>query len=336
MPCFHPLSAWRGPKRGKEGPIYFDPAKSFFPHDPARCALQVRCGQCLGCRIDKRQEWSVRMMHEFKVNPCACFVTLTISDEHMPPGQVVPYRIFQLFMKRLRKRFSGVTIRFVEAFEYGTIGDRPHFHAILYGVDFSADREPFSRSNGSVLYTSKLLEQLWGLGICTVGEVTRETCQYVAGYTMKEWVPGAAGEPDAQGKYHGVIAKGERERVMTDTGEIVLLPREHIRMSRRPGIGAGWFKSYFESDVVGQDRITILGKLDPLTGQHEKARHVPVPAYYIRLYERENPEYVAELKAKRKAAMQTPKALWNNSPERLAVRKACLIGRGVKKRDAIK
>ena len=47
-------------------------------------SLQVPCGKCLACRIKKRQEWSMRCMHELDYWSRSSFLTLTYSDTHLP------------------------------------------------------------------------------------------------------------------------------------------------------------------------------------------------------------------------------------------------------------
>jgi len=70
--------------------------------------------------------------------------------------------------------------------EYGDKTDRPHYHAILFGVDFD-DRKFLKRNrNGDKLYTSQKLDDLWRLGDCTIGDVAMQSCRYVAGYIQKK------------------------------------------------------------------------------------------------------------------------------------------------------
>lgn len=57
-------------------------------------------------------------------------------------------------------------------------------------------------------------------------------------------------------------------------------------MSRRPGVGAGWFEK-FKRDVFPADECVVEG------------RKVPVPDYYWRRLEVENPEMFAQVKEKR-------------------------------------
>ena len=73
----------------------------------------------------------MRCNHEASLYSVNSFVTLTYDDEHLPGDQCLDHRDFQLFMKRLRKRFPS---RFFMCGEYGGLNGRPHYHSILFGV----------------------------------------------------------------------------------------------------------------------------------------------------------------------------------------------------------
>lgn len=94
--------------------------------------LRVACGKCLACRIAKRREWAARMIHELSCHDDAVFVTLTYNDEHNDNS--VHLRDFQLFIKRLRKSLGERKIRYFACGEYGEQTQRPHYHAILFGL----------------------------------------------------------------------------------------------------------------------------------------------------------------------------------------------------------
>lgn len=94
--------------------------------------LRVACGKCLACRIAKRREWAARMIHELSCHDDAVFITLTYNDEHNDNS--VHLRDFQLFLKRLRKSLGERKIRYFACGEYGEQTQRPHYHAIIFGL----------------------------------------------------------------------------------------------------------------------------------------------------------------------------------------------------------
>ena len=124
-------------------------------------------------------------MHEASLHDENSFLTLTYSDENLPPGGSLHLPDFQNFMKRLRKSIAPKRVRFYHCGEYGDILSRPHYHALLFGYDFD-DRKFFAKRNENSVYTSTELSSLWPHGFSVVGSVTFESAAYVARYVMKK------------------------------------------------------------------------------------------------------------------------------------------------------
>jgi len=229
-------------------------------------------------------------MHEAQMHQLSTFVTLTYDDQHLPEGQTLVKRHFQLFMKRLRKLHKG-KIKFFHCGEYGDCDRRPHYHAILFGIDF-ADKKKHSKSkSGNTLYVSETLNKLWGLGFAWIGDVTIESAGYVARYALK--------------KIGGDLKEKHYQNTDINTGEIHQIQPEYATMSTRPAIGKSWYEKY-KDDAYPSDFLTFKGK------------QMAVPRYYDKLLKRENPELIEEIKSSR-----IKKHLTNTSdstPERLAVR----------------
>lgn len=115
--------------------------------------LTVPCGKCIHCKIQRRKEWSIRMLHELDSWDKASFVTLTYDDKHLPispVGKIGPIQYpwptlqkaeLQKFFKRLRKNYDG-KIKYFACGEYGDCFQRPHYHSILFGLGLSrSDRD---------------------------------------------------------------------------------------------------------------------------------------------------------------------------------------------------
>jgi len=100
--------------------------------------LLVPCGKCLACRISRRKEWSLRMLHELEEYNDAIFVTLTYSDDHLPNNFSLSKRALQLFYKRLRYSIQPNNIRYFACGEYGPKTGRPHYHSIIFGLSLSS------------------------------------------------------------------------------------------------------------------------------------------------------------------------------------------------------
>lgn len=268
-------------------------------------AIPLPCGRCVGCRLERSRQWAVRCVHEASLHEENSFLTLTYNDASLPDrhwtgeyddfgqrvyGGTLLKKHWQDFMKRLRRRFPGKAIRYFHCGEYGDRYGRPHYHACMFGLDF-ADKLFYTRKHGSTLYTSALLEELWGHGFCTIGAVTFESAAYVARYVMK--------------KITGDLAAQHYETVDFDTGEIFSLPSEYTTMSLKPAIGKGWYEAY-GAEVTQNDSIVIRG------------REMKPPKYYDKLLESEFPEAYHYFKEERQAQARANAA--NATPARLKVR----------------
>jgi hypothetical protein len=286
MGCFKPLKAHR----------LDDGSISFSARSGEGDALQLPCGQCIGCRIDRSKMWAVRCMHEASLHDNNIFITLTYSDEHLPENGNLDYTHFQKFMKRLRKRFSKRNIRFYMCGEYGDLNWRPHFHALLFNFTFDDLTVWKKTGSGSVIYRSKALEELWPFGHSSVGDVTLQSAGYVARYVMK--------------KINGDRAKLHYERLNHETGEITSLTPEFNRMSLKPGIAQGWFDKFY-ADVYPQDAVILEG------GQRMRP-----PKFYDLKYDAKEPyEFEAVQQARIMRALERASEA---TPERLAVKEEVL------------
>lgn len=173
--------------------------------------MLIPCGQCIGCRIRQREDWTTRIELEARDYPKeeVWFITLTYDDEHVPgmivktgeiirkvqytwkPGekrpssvQILLYEDIQKFLKRLRKA-ARAKLRYFVAGEYGEQTARPHYHMILYGWR-PTDLENLYKIHHNGYYTSKWMEDLWGMGQIQIAQAVPETYRYVAGYVTKK------------------------------------------------------------------------------------------------------------------------------------------------------
>lgn len=202
-------------------------------------------------------------------------------------------------MKRLRKS-TGKKLRYFHCGEYGPKNLRPHYHAIIFNLDFD-DKVPWMEKEGKITYTSDTLEKIWGMGFCTTSDVTFQSANYVAQYCMK--------------KVTGEQAETHYVRTDPETGEQFSVIPEYATMSRRPGVGHAWIQKH-RRDVYRDDYII-----------HEGIRMKP-PKYYDA-----QEENIEEIKRKRKReAKNNP----DNTSDRLRVREKIRETRiQNRKRDAI-
>lgn len=262
-----------------------------------RRVTPVGCGQCHECLLNYSRNWATRLMlHKDngffdgeKYGPypegTCWFITLTYANEHLKThhtvntetgelheGTTLYIKDMQNFWKRLRKKFTKYKISYFECGEYGHNPDgtsRPHYHAIVFGVPF--DQTQFKKvgmckAMKTPRWTSKELEDIWGMGIVDIGRVTWESCGYVARYALKK--------VDGYNK-DWYAAQGR-------------LP-EFVAMSK------GFSKAYFEKNknkMYETDSVPIVNK--------KTGANVKPPLYFDRMLKETDPELYESVKSARR------------------------------------
>lgn len=237
VPCYSPLKCWRARvpnAAGKHGIVWSATEGSV--------RMEVPCGQCIGCRLERSRQWAMRCVHEASMYERNCFITLTYDNEFVPLGDSLDKSAFPRFMKRLRKA-HGAGARYYMCGEYGDNYGRPHYHACLFNFDF-VDKTLFKVDGEKRLYISDSLRKLWPFGFSIIGDVTFDSAAYVARYVMK--------------KITGDMADDHYLSVDPNTGEMFRRVPEFTTMSRRPGIGRSWIDD-FKSDVYPSDEVIVRG-----------------------------------------------------------------------------
>lgn len=310
MACYHPLTAWKSKQVNATGKR----SLTFNPTEGIGSSLPLPCGRCIGCKLEYSRQLALRCVHESSLHSDNCFLTLTYRPENLPEGGVLVKKHYVDFMKRLR-RWSKRKLLYLMCGEYGELcricrrpkrkcicpsyiagPGRPHYHACLFGLDFS-DKAFYTVRNGVTLYTSQKLEQLWSHGFCSVGSLTFESAAYVARYVVK--------------KITGDLADTHYTVADPETGEFVRLPPEYSTRSLKPAIGKLWM-AQFSSDVYPSDEVVMRGKV------------MKPPKYYDTLYERAHgADAIGAIKEDRRKFANRNRS--NNTPDRLAVREEVKI-----------
>ena len=141
--------------------------------------VEVPCGHCYQCKKTRSKEWAFRIMCEQLEHKNSVFITLTYSQENITyvPGATPPFyatlypKDLTDFFKRLRFNLGNRKIRYYACGEYGGETKRPHYHAILFDVDYS---------------DTPIIEKSWNKGFVKVEDVNIATISYVAGYVQKK------------------------------------------------------------------------------------------------------------------------------------------------------
>lgn len=129
-----------------------------------------KCGKCYNCRMSRLRTWIWRCKQEVRRSLSAYFITLTYDNDNIPltknkfPTLVEDH--MSKFIRKLRKTQSkDIKIRYYGVGEYGTHGDRPHYHMIIYNV-----------------IDQREIIKCWGKGQVHIGQVTAQSVAYTLAY----------------------------------------------------------------------------------------------------------------------------------------------------------
>jgi hypothetical protein len=229
-----------------------NPVPAYRTTHGARHHYEHRCGKCAACRITMKAGWKGRILMEALDWSDSSFITLTYNEKHVPLNQnlerILHEPDLRNFVKRLRKA-TGRKYRYFACGEYGSDGNRPHYHLILFGHSF-IDIDPIKRAWSRYSRKSRTYESI---GFVECSYITTARCGYVAKYTLKR-----LGEPGTVDESH---------------------PQEFATMSRRPGIGTNYvvplttaiyqtaerlgetpvdvFRNHFKAIRIGSARLPI-------------------------------------------------------------------------------
>jgi len=304
MPCYSPLTAYYNADSG--GVFWTEKQRQ----GETRTIL-LPCNRCIGCRLQRANDWATRCAHEAQEHSANCYGTFTYANDNLHT-QSLCHRDWQLFIKKLRnalcRKWSAKEIeisdslyytadmglrpipqlKYYMAGEYGSKNRRPHFHACLFGIDMLDKKFWKMNNNGDQLYTSKTLEEIWGHGFVSIGKVTYESAAYIARYIIDKKTGQNAG------KYY--------EHINEDTGEITDLQPEYNKMSLAEGLGKRWLNKY-KTDVYPHGYVITRGNKNK------------APKYYDKIYKKQEPENHAEMKTQRE--YEAAKKASDNTPDRL-------------------
>ena len=205
----------------------------------------------------------------------AC-ATLTYAPEHLPPHGSLRRSDFAGFIKRLRSRVAyrdGPRFGFDVCGEYSPApAMRPHYHAPLFGY-WPPDAREYAKSQaGNQEFESAELTEAWGKGIVTFQAWSAGAARYCAGHQAWKLTGDAAWER--------LVVVGDDGRVIAERE-----PEFH-QASTRPGVGRSFFEKYGRQMLELDFTVVSAAK-------------VPVPAYYLRLGDKSEPELTALARQRR-------------------------------------
>lgn len=161
----------------------------------ARESLRVPCGKCIACRKAKAREWATRLFHEQEYYSESAFVTLTYNDSNLPTGGTLKSTHLRDWMKRLRKRIASQDpnrrIKYFACGEYGDQTNRPHYHAIIFGLKkcntcYACNKPLRNRGADEPKFDCRLCRESWNFGDIDIGSVEYASIRYVSKYVQKK------------------------------------------------------------------------------------------------------------------------------------------------------
>lgn len=216
--CTREITAFQNPTGGR--PIFgWEGEKNGYPQ------IKLPCGNCPECQKEYYMAWATRGSRELMQWETSLFITLTYDDENYPADKSLKKKHVQDFIKRVKKRFQSSPenpIRQIYCGEYGEKTLRPHYHCVLFNMDFIDKKRHYKTDQGHQVYISEELSRLWGKGNAEFGYATPGTIAYVFKYILKKKTRKEKSKPlviEIDGTHHTV-------------------EHEFIESSRNPGIGA--------------------------------------------------------------------------------------------------
>lgn len=258
--CTRELTAFQNPTGGR--PIFgWEGVKQGLPE------IKLPCGKCPECCKDYYTMWATRGSRELAQWQSSLFITLTYDEENLPNDRSLHKEHVQNFIKRVKKRLCSSKenpIRQIYCGEYGARTLRPHYHVILFNVDFEDKTKHYKSEQGHQVFTSELLTQLWGKGNAEFGFAQPESIAYLFKYILKK-----------------KTRKEKRQPLTLELPEgIYDVAHEFIEASRNPGIGA-WMR---DSDSLKKGFLTV-------NGVKKK-----IPKYYLEYMKENDPDTYEKIK----------------------------------------
>lgn len=238
-----------------------------MPMDIKHERIWVPCGKCNFCLQNRRNEWAFRIGYEIKRSQTAHFITLTYANENLPllrdeqtkaTYMVLNKPDIQHFHKLLKQAQNRQfkkdkkprsfrdkwKIKYYAVGEYGTKGQRPHYHSIIFNIHPDVMRK--------IKYG-----EIWTKGEIHRGEVNDSTIQYTAKYVIDakrpEWTYDPRPKPFAtMSKGIGEAYIEKRKQWHTDADRLYVSGKGGIKI-RMP--------RYYKDKIFNETERARIGKM---------------------------------------------------------------------------
>lgn len=230
----------------------------------------VPCGKCNYCLEARRAEWSIRLRSELRHSSNAHFITLTYSDDRLPVGDPPP--VVKDDLQKFIKRLRKLQSGYgEEKLRYYAVGE--------YGSKFGRPHYHvlmFNMRND----VAERITDVWDKGIVDVGTVTGASIHYVA-------------------KYH-----------VNRFGDFGDRAPPFCLMSRKPGIGAGYFETHAEWHMYSDRLYTVIDGYHRALPRYYKTKIFENRIVEVEIPESERAKYLKEIERLKKFH-EDPHAYYN-------------------------
>lgn len=226
--------------------------KCQYPYWLESQQIHVRCGKCILCRNQKRLEWAYRLQDHAYTRTQPLFVTLTYDKHHLPEFNTLLLEDLQNFWKRLRKN-TGKKIQYYACGEYGGKNDRPHYHAIIFGLSMR-DANIIFKTWGKCKELGYKIKPVKGIQgyLYTTGYINKKRYKSPKEYYTEFRHPEYQTSSNGLGKDYAKKYVDLRTGKMRRNGKDVIPPRYYRKIL---GLDASLYKediANYEKEVVKQ------------------------------------------------------------------------------------
>lgn len=228
-------------------------------------SVEIPCGHCIGCTLDKAKEWATRIYLESKKHTLYYFTTLTYNEEHYHEKRDFK-RDLQLFLKRLRKN-TGEKIRYFAQFEHGERKGRGHFHLILFFDKDPKDKYRFLKKNANHdYYSSEQIRKAWQMGndVTVISREPNEAINYVSRYCLKK-----TGEDGFHMQSQGIGENGINE-ITKDHSYILIHMKGQTHKAKIPIYLKTKLPDKLKDQIKEKSRLWIMTKYFEPKPENEK------------------------------------------------------------------
>lgn len=228
-------------------------------------SIELPCGHCIGCTLDKAKEWASRIYLESKQHKLYYFTTLTYNDQHYHEKRNFK-RDLQLFMKRLRKN-TDEEIRYFAQFEHGEHTGRGHFHLILFFNKEPNDKYRFLKKNANHdYYSSEQIQKAWQMGndVTIISREPNEAINYVSRYCLKK-----TGEDGFHLQSQGIGENGLKE-ITKDHNYILIHMKGQTHKTKLPTYLKTKLPDELKDQIKEKTRLWIATKYFQPKAENEK------------------------------------------------------------------